>query len=68
MTDAFDKIELELMIHAETEHAVLVSADGAEDAAMWCSKALLDFQGPIRCGKAQIVTMDIRLAETKGLL
>lgn len=60
--------DLELMIHHETEKAVLVSTDGNREAAQWLPKAQVEFEEPIQIGKAQIVTLPQSLAEDKGLV
>lgn len=59
--------DLELMIHHETEKAILVSNDGNRDAAQWLPKSRVQLEEPITIGKAQIVTLPQRLAEEKGL-
>lgn len=60
-------VDLELMIHKETERAVLVSSDGNREAAVWLPKISCQFEEPIREGRAQIVTTYERLAIEKGL-
>lgn len=63
-----DLIDLELMIHHQTAAAVLVSNDGDPKKAVWLPKAPVEFDEPIRIGKAQIVTMPQHLAEQRGLV
>lgn len=63
-----DLTDLELMIHHETEKAVLVSADGNRAAAVWLAKSLVEFEEEVRIGKAQIVTLPQHLATEKGLV
>lgn len=63
-----DLTDIEVMIHFDTEKAVLVSTDGLRSSAVWLQKRLVEFEEPIRFGKAQIITLPQRLAEEKGLV
>ncbi len=60
-------VDLEVMIHHETEAAVLVSLDGEREHAVWLPKASCEFEERIRVGKAQIITTYESLAIEKGL-
>lgn len=59
---------LELMIHHQTDAAVLVSADGNRDGAVWLPKSRIAFEEEPVPGKAQIILMPQGLAEEKGLV
>lgn len=63
-----DLTDIEVMIHYDTEKAVFVSTDGLRSSAVWLAKSLVEFEEPIRFGKAQIITLPQRLAEEKGLV
>lgn len=60
--------DLELMVHHWTERAVLVSADGNREGAVWLPKSQIELEEEPEAGKAQIVTLPQLLAETKGLV
>lgn len=60
-------IDIELMIHHETEAAVLVSDTGDVKDAVWLPKSACDFEEPIRLDHAQIVEVEMNIASAKGL-
>lgn len=60
-------IDLELMIHHETDAAVLVSDDGDVKGAVWLPKSACDFSETIRLDHAQIVEVEMSIATAKGL-
>ena len=61
-----NKIELSLVLHRQTEKAMLVSVDGNAKAAVWVPKVFLD----ITEEKNTILTvmMPERMAYEKGLI
>ncbi|MCO5083055.1 MAG: hypothetical protein M9955_15540 [Rhizobiaceae bacterium] len=60
--------DLELMIHHQTDKAVLVSADDNREGAVWLAKSQVEFEEEPVVGRAQIVTMPEQLAFEKGLV
>lgn len=63
-----DLIDIEMMIHAETEKAVRVSDDGDRENAVWLAKKHVEFERDIEIGRRQTLTMPQWLAEEKGLV
>lgn len=57
---------LVLVRHAETDKALLVSADGDLSRAVWCPKAMLSIEQPSRMGFL-VATLSKRFAEQKDL-
>lgn len=61
-----DLVDLDVIIHHETERAVLVSDDGNRDRAVWLPLAAVEIE---RNGKdAATITLSERLATDRGLL
>lgn len=60
-------IDLELMIHHETDAAVLVSDTGDAKDAVWLPKSACEFSEPIRLDHAQVVEVEMNIATEKGL-
>lgn len=59
-------IDLTLMLHHQTEGAILVSDDGERSSAVWLPKVAIEFT-EIRPGIVE-VTLTERLATDKGLV
>lgn len=61
-----DLIDVELHLHHQTEKAILVSADGVREGAVWLAKSLIEievlYEGYI------LVTLSERLAIERGLV
>jgi hypothetical protein len=62
-----ETVDIEMMIHAITDKAVLASTDGDESNSVWLPKSQCAFeQDPVK-GKAQIITMAESLAYRKDI-
>lgn len=65
-----DLVDLMVVLHHETEKAVLVSDDGDRARAVWLPKSAVEVEeGPTAMGqKYHTVTLPERLAIDKGLV
>lgn len=66
-----DLIDLTVVLHHETEKAVLVSDDGVRSRAVWLPKSAIEIieEGPTALGqKYHTITLPERLAIDKGLV
>ena len=66
MTDE-RQVELELVVHAESSLAYMVSDDGDRRKAVWLPKSKIDFEGDPRLGKQTCFLVPEWLAAAKGL-
>ena len=60
--------DIEVMIHFQTDKALLVSTDGTRELAVWLPKSSCECEEPVVIGKAQIITLPEQLAVEKGLV
>lgn len=62
--------DLRMVLHHETDKAVLVSLDGERDSAVWLPKSAIEIEaGPMANGvRYHDVTLPERLAIDKGLV
>jgi len=65
-----DLVDIEVVIHHQTEKAVLVSLDGESDGAVWLPLSQIEIEIEIEeePRSIAIVTMSERLANEKGLI
>ncbi len=61
-----DLVDLALVLHHETEKAILVSDDGNREAAKWLPKSQVEIEP--QPGGTVIVTLPERVAIEKGLV
>lgn len=60
-----DLVDLTLVIHHETDKAVLVSETGERSSAVWLPKSRIEIE---RQDKVALITVPERLAIDKGLV
>ena len=63
----FDRIALDVQVHAETASAVKVSRDGNGRAAVWLPKSLVTIEDERSSGRARLIITEA-LATAKGLV
>lgn len=63
-----ETIDIDVVIHAETALAILVSDNDLEDSAVWLPKSQVDYDERAKKGDIITVTLPEWLAIDKGLI
>lgn len=58
-------VDIEVTIHHQTEHALLVSTDGNAAKAQWVPKSVAEIE---KVGRKTVLAMPERMAIDKGLI
>ena len=62
-----DLVDIEVVIHAETDKAIKVSNDGEKANAVWLPKSMIEIEPNLGIGIV-IISLPERLALDKGLI
>ncbi len=64
----YDLVDIEMVLHHETEKAVLVSDTGERDEAVWLPKSAVEIEPHPKARGVVTITLPERLATDKGLI
>ena len=67
MTKHHDLVDVDVIRHADTQKAVLVSLDGNENKAVWLPKSMIEIHWNIK-DDCFVVTLPEQMAIDKGLV
>jgi hypothetical protein len=63
-----DLVDIEMMVHAATDKAILVSDDGDKSSAVWLALSQIECDRSLVVGRRVVVTMPDWLATEKELV
>jgi hypothetical protein len=63
-----DLIDLEVMVHAETDEAIKVSLDGNAQKAVWIPKSMIEIERSMKMEDVVTMTVPQWKAEKEGLV